>query len=109
MLLIPASRLAVLGGTVATTIDTGALASLRFQVTGDSLARAGAVTLDIRDGEFAIEPTAGTYVACLAGTDPGDTPGPPYSVVGCAAVEMRDAGGTLVISHGEGGVTATFE
>lgn len=87
--------------------DANASRHARFSVDADNLAALGAVAVPLDDkGRFPIDVGAGSYLVCLADTFPGDSPGPPYSVVGCDRAELASDAG-LELSFGEGGVEAT--
>ena len=80
-----------------------------FQVDEFRLAQlAGAAAVIGAGGRFPLDIPAGHYFVCLADIFPGHTAGPPYSVVGCALIDLpNDA--SLTVSWGEGGVQASLD
>ena len=77
-----------------------------FQLNEFRLSKlAGAAAVIGADGRFPLDIPAGRYFVCLADIFSGHTAGPPYTVVGCAVIDLpNDA--SLTVSWGEGGVQA---
>ncbi len=81
-----------------------------FQLDEPQFAKlAGAAAVIGADGRFPIDIPAGPYFVCLADSLSIDhTAGPPYSVGGCALIDLpNDA--SLTVTWGEGGLQAGLE
>ncbi|MFC7615055.1 hypothetical protein ACFQV2_17585 [Actinokineospora soli] len=101
VLVVPADKAAAL----VSLAGAGDLAHASFAVSDADARGLGAAVVPIgADGRFALPDAPGRYLVCLADTFPDHEPGPPYSVVGCAAAELPAPG--LTVSFGEGGVQA---
>ena len=75
-----------------------------FQLDESQFAKlAGAAAVIGADGRFPLDISAGPYFVCLAASLSNDhTAGPPYSVGGCALIDLpNDA--SLTVTWGEGG------
>jgi hypothetical protein len=94
------------GSVLFVPVDrAGGLAVAPFSLDAQQVSRLGVLVATIgQDGRFPI-PGTGSYLVCLADVFADHSPGPPYSVVGCAEADLN--GGAVTVSNGEGGVEVT--
>ncbi len=89
--------------------DRDQLAHVFLEVEEEALGRLDAFVAPIgEDARFRVPGDPGSYLVCLADTFADHTPGPPYSVVGCAPAEIP-AGASPTVSFGEGGVEVSLD
>jgi hypothetical protein len=106
VLFVPAAQEAALGQTGNfDPSDPSAMTRASFELTAERLQALGGSAATITDGRFPLNGTGGNYVVCLADSFADHTPGPPYSVVGCARVNVAE-GASITVSFGEAGVQA---